>query len=386
MRVLYIIQTLAKGGSENQISILADRLRGFGHYSSVIALSMGGWWASYLQERDISVSILKFSSGVWPRNMGQFYRLVSALRYQKPDAVISFLYPCSIWASLAAHLAGVPLVIASRRDCGFQRMEAPLPAWLERSSYAATTLFVVNSRAVAQSLHEHEGIRMNKIAIIYNGVDLPEINEFQRSALRLRFGFSESSVVVGMIANFWPHKNHLLLVQAAKHVVARLPQVVFVLAGGYDNYQNEIEAEINREGLRPYFRMIGQLGSASDLLPAIDLCVLCSQREGFSNAILEYMAHGKPVIATRVGGNPEAVADGETGCLVDSYDSAALARAIVGLVRDPEKRKEMGRLGRERVKTNFSWDRASREWDALLRSLRPLAHRFPAFPKDTRPF
>jgi glycosyltransferase involved in cell wall biosynthesis len=253
---------------------------------------------------------------------------------------------------------------------------------LEHLSYRATAKFVVNSVAVAESLSEQEEIERFRTEVIYNGVELPEIDPVTTAALRQKFGFSDATVVVGMIANFWPHKNHLLLVKAAKEVVARVPQVIFVLAGSYYDYQRRIEAEIYQQDLAAHFRILGPINNASDLLPAVDLSVLCSGTEGFSNTILEYMAHGLPVIATRVGGNPEAVLDGQTGCLIDSHDSSALARAILGLVCHPEKRKEMGQRGRERVKANFSWDGAVGEWEALFQSL--LAHRFSDPARDTR--
>lgn len=371
MRILYIIPTLEKGGAESQISLLADRLRGFDHHSSVIALSGGGWWSSYLQERNIPVSMLKFRSRLWPRNIGQFYRLVALIRRQEPDVVISFLYPCSIWASLAARLAGVRLVIASRRDCGFQRNERPLPGWLEKRSYEATTMFVANSHAVARSLTRSEGIPIDQVHVIYNGVDLPANPIRQRCALRKQLGLSDSHLVIGMVSNFWPHKNHLMLVRAAEHIVKENSDVDFILAGGYDDYQIEVSSQIAKMGLDKYFRILGQIDGPHEVLPAIDIGVLCSDTEGFSNTILEYMAYGKPVIATHVGGNPEAVADGDTGCLGKADDPAELASTLLALATDPQRREAMGRRGRLRVESEFSWERSLKSWDELLRSLVP---------------
>lgn len=368
MRVVYVTETLGKGGAESQLSHLATRLRDYGHASSVISLSAAGWWASRLNEWGVPIATLSFKSGLWAKNVRPFCRLVSVIREQRPDAVVSFLYPCSIWASLAGHLAGVPLVVASRRDCGFQREEASLPNWLERLSYAATTLFVANSHAVAESLERSEEIRADRIEVIYNGVDLPEISLQQNQALRKRLGLSDLRPVIGMMANFWPHKNHLMLVRAAKLIIKKVPEAGFVLVGRDDEYQKQVRAQIADMRLESNFLLLGQLDGAHDLVPALDICVLCSRSEGFSNTILEYMAYGKPVIATRVGGNPEAVVDGETGLLVEPEDAEGLAAAVLTLIRDPVERIQMGLRGRIRAEAEFNWDMALKRWDKLLQS------------------
>ena len=133
-------------------------------------------------------------------------------------------------------MAGVPVVIAGRRDCGFQRMKAPLPRWLEKLSYLATTKFIANSLAVEKSLQQYEGISYDKIEIIYNGMDFPTINPKCSFDLRKKLEIPESTPVVCMVANFWPHKNHLMLVRAAKLVVAQHHNVIFLLKGRYWDY------------------------------------------------------------------------------------------------------------------------------------------------------
>jgi glycosyltransferase involved in cell wall biosynthesis len=308
------------------------------------------------------------------------WSLTRIFRCLKPDIVNGFLYPVSVWTSLAAWLAGVPVVIANRRDCGFQRTDAPLPRWLEVLSYRATTRFVVNSRAVAKSLREQERIASSQIEVIHNGIDVSESDTVQSQSYRRTLGIDATSPVVGMMANFWRHKNHLMLVAAARQVVTEEPRVVFVLAGADSEYCEAVRVAIARFCLQRTFRVVGELDNTEELLGILDIGVLCSESEGFSNTILEYMAYGLPVIATRVGGNPEAVVDNETGYLVDSHDSTGLARAILALVRNPAKRKEMGWRGRERIKAKFRWHRAVGECDALFQSL--IANHLAAPTKD----
>jgi len=372
IRVVHALPTLQKGGTEGQVSRLSAQLQERGCEVTVIAVVTGGSWEDYLREHSVPTVILRCqqSAKVNIKAVKILWTLVKVLRTLKPDIVNGFLYPVSVWSSLAGWLADVPVVIASRRDCGFQRAEAPLPRWLERLSYLVTTRFTANSRAVMKSLQQHEGIKSEQVEIIYNSVDLPAINLQDSLVLRKKLGIPDSTLVVGMIANFWPHKNHLMLVRAAKQVVAQQPNVAFILSGGYYwTYQRQIEAEIAKLDLEAHFRIVGQIESASNLLPDFDIGVLCSQSEGFSNTILEYMAYGKPVIATRVGGNSEAVIEGETGYLVELGDTAGLANAIITLIRDPVKRVEMGRRGRARAETEFSWNTGSKRWKELFHSL-----------------
>jgi glycosyltransferase involved in cell wall biosynthesis len=172
-----------------------------------------------------------------------------------------------------------------------------------------------------------------------------------------------------MIANFWPWKNHLMLVRAAALAVTQTRDVGFVMAGRYDAYQSQVEAEIARLNLQNHFRIAGPVQSSANLLPLFDVGVLCSlPYEGFSNAILEYMAYGKPVIATCTGGLPEAVIDGETGYLIELGDAAGLSNAILRLIRDPVKQREMGHRGRARAEAEFNWESALNQWNKLLQS------------------
>lgn len=366
-RIIYITQSLEKGGTEKQLSIIAARTRIFGHEAIVVALSGGGWWESYLLQCGVSVFKRNFPSRILRLGtLFQFLDLVSLLKKHKPDVVVSFLYTPSILGSIAAKLAKVPVIIASRRDCGFQRKEAPFPKCVEKYSYAATNIFVANSEAVRQSLHDNERLDLDKIRIIYNGIDCPVLSPEGYLQSRKDLGIPEHKIVVGMVANFWPHKNHMMFVRAAKKVLEQESNVLFVLAGGYWEYQKEVESEIIKLGLKDDVRLIGQIESASNIMPGIDIGVLCSESEGFSNTILEYMSYGKPVVATRVGGNQEAVLDGETGYLVPWNDHAAMADALLALIRHPEKRFEMGRLGRNRVESEYNWKIVLNRWNELF--------------------
>jgi glycosyltransferase involved in cell wall biosynthesis len=358
MRITLTITTLNKGGAEKQLAMLAIRLRDQGDAVSVIALAGGGWYADYLTKHHIPVTILNLRNRDIPREMlpRPFLRLVAAIRRQRPDVVIGYLYRTTIWTSLAARFAGVPVVIASRRDAGTDRKDVPLSRWLERLSYLATTHFIANSEAGKRPMVDDEGIASERIEVIYNGIDPPP-SCVADNTLRQQLGNKPEQVIVGMLANFAANKNQQMLVRAAHEVVQECPEVQFVLAGADQGYQKEVEAEIAHWGLQNHFHLLGPVGDPSELLAMLDIGVLCGyKKEGISNSILEYMAYAKPVVATRVGGNPELVIDGKTGYLVELEDVDALAAALVELASDAQKRQTMGEAGRARVEAEFSWD------------------------------
>jgi len=349
---------------------LADRLRSFGHETFVIALSEGGPWASFLENRGVPVIVLKlFRKRSRFADIRDLIRLVSVIKRIGPDIAVSFLYSPSVWGALAARIAGVPVTISSRRDCGFQRKEAKFPKYVEKLSRMATDSYVANSLAVRASLTRDEGIETERVQVIYNGVDLPETLYHSGGTLREQLGIAVDDTVIGMVANFWPHKNHMLLVRAAKVVLDSQRDLVFVLVGRDWRYRHTVEREVGRLGLTNHFKILCVVDNVSEVLSLIDIGVLCSTSEGFSNTILEYMAYAKAVVATRVGGNPEAVVEGETGYLVPPDDPESLADRIIDLITNPRKRKEMGRHGRLRAEQEYNWEEKLRQWDSLVRDL-----------------
>jgi len=158
-------------------------------------------------------------------------------------------------------------------------------------------------------------------------------------------------------------------VEAAARVVPTFPNVIFLLVGRDSGTMEATGARVRERGIGGSVRIVGGRTDVPDLLRTSDLFVHPSREEGFSNAILEAMAAGLPVVACDVGGNPEAVVDGETGRLVPSRNVAAFASAVAELLADPEKREAMGKAGRLRATERFSLDRMVGEMESLYESL-----------------
>jgi len=363
MRILYIIETLGRGGAEKQLVLIARAMKRKNHDVSVIVLFAEGWWAEHLRSSGIPVLFLEFPNDykLRLRMLSAFQRLIRELRLRQPHVVCGFLYRGSVIAALAAYQAGIKNIISVRRDCGFIRDQVPMPRFLEKLSYRASAFYVANSQAVALALRE-EGVPPQKIRIIHNGIEVAE-GPFESQRM-------DGAFRVGLLANLTPQKDHVTFVKAIGLAIPHCPTLRAVIAGrDYDDRSQTIQAEIDRLNLGGRVELLSHVDDAMQFISALDVGVLCSITEGFPNVILEYMSQAKPVIASRVGGIPEVVQDGETGLLVPAGDAPALAQAIVQLAHDRTQCERMGRAGSEVVRRNYDIRKIALEWEALYEEI-----------------
>jgi glycosyltransferase involved in cell wall biosynthesis len=208
------------------------------------------------------------------------------------------------------------------------------------------------------------GVDPARIRVIPSGIDLAPFDEpFDRAAVRKKLGIAETDVLALQVAALAPHKSQKTLLQAMAVMRPRHPNLRVWIAG-----EGPLRDALLREhaslGLGESVRFLGFREDVTDLLRAADLFVISSHLEGLGTSILDAMAAGLPVVATRVGGIPEAVTDGETGILVPPFVPPTLAQALSELAGDPERRARLGEAGRQRARL-FSADRT----EALTREL-----------------
>ena len=353
--VLQIVHGFIEGGSERQMIQMASLLHNSGDFQvHVASLSTGGVLRSEIERLQIPVIDFPLTSFYDSNMVQQTRRFVSYLKQHQISIVHSHDFYSNIFGMTGAALAGRGGRIASKRETTGTRSLAQRTA--ERGAFKLAHAVVANAGAVKEHLIEH-GVPGDKIVIIYNGLELTRfhLNGDASDALqRLNLETIRGRPVITMVANFeYRVKDHPMLLRAAQRVKTEVPEAVFVIAG-----EGELRAETEKLagelGVRESCLFIGRCASVPDLLAASDVCVLSSQAEGFSNSILEYMAAGRAVVATNVGGASEAIVEGETGYLVNAGDDRAMAERLISLLRDPEKRRAMGVNGRRRVEQRFS--------------------------------
>lgn len=210
-----------------------------------------------------------------------------------------------------------------------------------------------------------------KVSIAYNAVDPNEFNpEHQDGSFREELAIDGHSVLFGIIGEVLPLKGQLDFVEAAVKVCKYYENARFVIIGeGSKKYVKHINTFIRDNSLTDKIKFVPFRPNISTVFSDLDVVVNASMIEGFSRTILEAMACAKPVIATRVGGNPEAVQDGVTGFLVPPKDASSLAEAMMELIKSPEKMTEMGSQARQRVCENFTPQITARKIEEVYRQL-----------------
>jgi len=212
----------------------------------------------------------------------------------------------------------------------------------------------------------------SKISTIYNGLDLRRFGNVTRREDKLQeLGLLQGSPIIGTVSRLAPEKGLTYFIDAAARVLSAVPQARFLIVGD-GPIRRELEVEVSRKSLEDRVTFTGFRGDVLDIISTMDIFVLSAvSREALSMAVLEAMALRKPIVATDIGGNRELVVDGENGFLVPPGDAESLARAIITLSRDEEKRMAMGQIGRRRVEQFF---RIEDMVERNLQLYRELAH------------
>jgi glycosyltransferase involved in cell wall biosynthesis len=292
------------------------------------------------------------------------------MRRERISLVQTFFVECNIFGPWLARLAGVPVVIGSRRNLnqwhGRSAWMAPGIFLLQRLTNMSADCVVANSLVVAEATVKTEGLPQRKLHVAYNGIDLAKFSRLDqlRNQARQMLGVAEDEILVGNISCFREVKGIPQFVDAARIVLEKEPRMRFLAVGDGTQYAQVVE-RIRGYGLEDRIHLAGQQTDVLPYLAAMDIGVLSSLAEGFSNSLLEYMASGLAAVATEVGGNREALED--TGILVPPDDPAALAEAILRLSSAP-LRQELGHAARQRVE-RFSLARAEKRMKEIYAEL-----------------
>jgi glycosyltransferase involved in cell wall biosynthesis len=357
-KVLQLVSSFNQGGSERQAVQLARLLKESGRYEVRLAcLDLSGVLLSEAQGLGLGEIPEYRLTSFYDRNMvTQLRRFAAFLRDEGIDALHTHDFYTNVFGMTAGAIARVPVRVASRRETTGWRTEKQ--KFVERLAYRLAHKIVANAEAVRDQLVK-EGVSTEKIVTLYNGLDLDRVKPvsgLKRAEALSSFGLpcDDGLQFVTIVANLrHPVKDHPTFLRAAARVRAARPAARFIIAG--EGELTEAMRGLAKElGIERETFFIGGVGSVAELLAASDVCVLSSRAEGFSNSILEYMAAGRPVVVTDVGGAREAAIDEETGFIVPPGDSAAMASRIVELLGRPELAREMGERGRLRVEREFS--------------------------------
>jgi glycosyltransferase involved in cell wall biosynthesis len=283
------------------------------------------------------------------------WRLRELIREEKVDIVQTYFETSNLWGGLIAKLSGASL-LSCRRDLGILRSTKHHLAYRLINRISDRVLAV--SEDVRRFCVDQDRVDPRKIVVLYNGVDLRQIASSAASPGQEARAATDDEQIITCVANIRRVKGIDVLIQTAQRVCRELPRTVFVIAGSMNEreYGEQIQALILSLGMKHHVKLLGFVENPVPLLKASSAFCLLSRSEGFCNALLEAMACGVPPVVSRVGGNPEAVEDGESGFLVPVEDPDAAASRLLLLLRDPARAVRMGQAARAAVCSRFSAD------------------------------
>ncbi len=348
--IVYLIDHLDgdHGGTERQFLSLLEQLDRVRYEPSLCVLRS----SDFIERNSFAcpVEVLDMRKIAHPSSVWKILRYARELRRRGVRLVHIFFNDASIIAPPFLKLAGIK-VIVSRRDMGYWYTPAALIVL--RINRWLVDCFVANCQAVSNRVQEQERVPASKLTVIKNGYRVHYRNgSVKRCTSRIR-AFENCTSLIGMVSNLRPLKRVDDLIRAFVIVADRHPKSRLVVAGEDFKFpdgrslQHELEMIAVRHGVSERVHFLGKLDNVDELLSQLDVGVLCSESEGLSNAIIEYMRAGKPTVCSNVGGNPELIEHGKTGYLFTVGDTQTLAKRISQLLGATKLRARLGRKARD---------------------------------------
>jgi glycosyltransferase involved in cell wall biosynthesis len=360
LRVGHLIKGLGRGGAERLLVQLA-RAHGPG-----IELAVGyflPWKDALVGELEAAGCQVTCFDARSPAGMVARFPAVAAwLRDDGVDLVHAHLPLAGVVARLAGRRAGVPVVYTEHN---LLERYHPLTRRANLATWRLQRAVVAVSEGVAGSIARHAPPGV-PVRVVRNGIEIPADDDDAGRAARAALGIAPDAPVVGTVAVFRRQKRLDLWLEIARRIAERQPAARFLLVGeGPLRAATEVLAA--RLGLGGRALFAGQREDVRPYLAALDVYLMSSEFEGLPLALLEAMAAGRAVVATAVGGVPEAIADGESGVVRAFGDVAGLAAAAAGLLADPARRAALGAAARRRVAERFGIRRMAGELEAIYR-------------------
>lgn len=348
--------SLHRGGTERHVSQILSGIKDRGWDVSIFLTSGKGPLVDELISQKINVvqpdPITAFMHNKrkifrLPFILLAFIRLTFYLGFRKFDAVQFYLPEAYLIGGLSCLLIRQPNLIMNRRSLNNYQNKYPLLTKLEKYLHKKMAYVITNSKASVHDLQQ-EGLPKNKIRLIYNGISTEKFH-IPHSL------HDKETIVLLIVANIIPYKGHKTLIQALGKIKPLLPKEwCLMCAGKRYPYVADLQKEAIKQNISSHIEWLGECSEVEKLYAKADIAISASYEEGFSNSVLEAMAASLPVIATDVGGNPEAVEHGKTGLIVPPNDPHNLAEAILTLVNDKGKRHKFGKAGSIRADAYFS--------------------------------
>jgi glycosyltransferase involved in cell wall biosynthesis len=365
-KVLWLIKGLGLGGAERLLTLAADHVDRTRYvYEAAYLLPWKTALVNEMERAGVPTVCLNQSRPYDPRIVGRIVRLV---RERRVDILHMHLPYAAIVGRIAGKLAGVPAMVYTEH--GLQERCHPLTRIANQLTMRLGDVTIAVSGEVKDSLLRSRLVRGTRVLTIRNGVDVEWLRRMTSGASGIRGEFSipEDGLVVGVVTAFRPQKQLETWIRAARAIADAEPRTTFIVVG-HGPSQPAVRQLADRIGLNGRITFTGLRHDAARLMAGFDVFMSSSIYEGLPVSVLEAMALERPIVATRVGGLPGILRDGQEGFLVQPGDPGALAERVLTLLRNPSLRRTVGEAARRRVETEFSIQRMVRETEAVYAEL-----------------
>ncbi len=368
IRILQVITSLDRGGAENHLLALlthADR-QAFDIETAVLCGE--GELVPAFRQAGIPVHLLKARGHFDPLALARLVRLVRDGHF---DIVHSHLFRADIYAGLAVAQLGVdPPLLVSTRHNDDRFFLNPFVGIVHYLISARQNLIIAISDHIAHFTVARGVRHPARVRRVYHGLEPPVTRALEREGQRIRgeLGISADAFLVGNVGRLAPQKGQRHLIGAMPALLERVPHAHAMIAGAGD-LEDFLRDLAEETGVAERIHVLGPRKDVPALMHAMDVFAMPSIWEGFGLVLLEAMAAGRPIVASRVATIPEVVLDGQTGLLVPAGDPLALAEALAQLAHQPGLAARMGEAGRERVRHQFSLEKMVGDTELLYREL-----------------
>jgi sugar transferase (PEP-CTERM/EpsH1 system associated) len=358
---MHVVFALEPGGMEHGVVKLVNGLDPSRVQSAICSTRPGGALKTLVAPH-VPLFEMNRRTGNDVRLVWELYRLFCR---ERPDVVHTHAWGTLIEGLIAARLAGIRAVVHGEHGTLQLR---PYQRWIQRRAWSRVDQMLSVSSRLAERMTVETGLRANCIVTIRNGVDLTRFKVINRAAARVALGLSDDEFVIGTVGRLVPVKDQATLLEAVALLRRARTRVTLMIAGD-GPLEKALVERMASLGLAGCVRFLGHRRDVEVVLAGLDIFVLSSVSEGLSNTILEAMATGLPVVATRVGGADELVLDGVTGLLVTPSSPHEMANALRQLRSNPRGRREMGAAGRARTEAEFALSSMLARYEAVYTRL-----------------
>jgi len=353
------------GGTENQLIKILKNLSKEKYEIIVIFLRNTDWIDKYKEQLPFQSAIFNLRKIKYPTTFISFVKMVQYIKKINPDILITFFPLSNMIGVIGGWLANVEYIVSTRRDYGL---------WLNRWSKAvlpiinkAVDKIIANSKPVKDIVCKYENVEEEKIQIIYNGFEnsFRKIKKREKNELKKLLGIKDNASVIGILANLRPMKHHVTFIKSARIIQNHINPIDFIIIGD-GPLMHYLKSVVQQYCVEKCIHFVGNQNDIVPYLSILDIGVNCSENEGLSNAIMEYMAYGVPCIVSRAGGNTDLIENGVNGYTFQLDNEKELADTIIRLIKNKELKEKFIRESKEKIEKQFTLDMMINEYDRLF--------------------